>query len=397
MDNNIFTKLFQSLWYRLHSRSFPQLRTYMSQGNNIATHISAFSYGNAGDTLLPVVLRDLFNDSIGVKKWHGKNVHKIVSKTDVYRFNEDDFIIIGGGGLFLADTSPNEASGWQWNCSIEMLNRINKPLIGFALGYNRFRGQEEFKPIFTEHLTQFVNRAIFIGIRNHGSIEALKQYLPTEELRSKLSFQPCMTTLISKIYPNLRDFSIKENFIAINCAFDRIQLRSLDDEYLFAIARVAKQLSTKTSIKYYSHMEHDKNALRYFDEIGVPYELVELNNVRQIVECYSRPRLVIGMRGHAQMIPFGCRTPILSIISHDKMQWFLDDIGHSDWGVDVLDTQFEHKLSVRANTIYDHYIHYMKEIEEAKEKLWDITQKNMKTIKTTIINYHKNEKSKNNC
>lgn len=381
---NLITKIIDSVKYRIRSHTFPQISHYKPKGNYCVTHISAFSYGNAGDTLLPVVLRDLFNDSIGIRYWHGKNVHKHVSASDIKHYNEDDFIIIGGGGLFLADTSPNDISGWQWNCSQGMLQKIEKPLIGFALGYNRFRGQEDFKPIFAKHLTQFVSKAVFVGIRNHGSIEALKLYLPTEELRSKLVFQPCMTTLISKIYPSLRDFSSKEDFVAINCALDRKQLRSFDDNYLYSIARVAKQLSERTKIKYYSHMEKDKEALRYFDQVGVPYELVELNDVKQIIDCYSRPRLVIGMRGHAQMIPFGCSTPICSIISHDKMQWFLDDIGHADWGADVKDADFEQKLSLCANKIYDNYLKYIQDIEEAKVYLWNITQKNMISIKTSI-------------
>ena len=45
---------------------FPFLIKSQPKGEKRAVHISAFSYGNAGDTLLPVVLRDLFNDTIGI-------------------------------------------------------------------------------------------------------------------------------------------------------------------------------------------------------------------------------------------------------------------------------------------------------------------------------------------
>lgn len=386
MSESLLSKIAKSVKYRIRSHTFPQLSRYEAKGDYKATHISAFSYGNAGDTLLPVVLRDLFNASLGVRQWHGRNVHKLVTPSEVERYNRDDFVVIGGGGLFLSDTQPNDTSGWQWNCSIEMLQGIKKPLIGFALGYNRFRGQKEFKPVFAKHLTQFVSQAAFVGIRNHGSIERLSDYLPTEELRSKLVFQPCMTTLISRIYPSLRDYSLKDDFIAINCALDRKELRSAGDGYLYSIARVAKQLSEKTKIKYYSHLEKDKEALQYFDKVGVPYELVELSDVRQIVDCYSRPRLVLGMRGHAQMIPFGCSTPVFSIISHDKMQWFLSDIGHPDWGADVLDPEFENKLLTYANRIYDNYKGYIGLIEKAKEQLWNVTQENMELIKTKLNN-----------
>ena len=90
------------------------------------------------------------------------------------------------------------------------------------------------------------------------------------------------------------------------------------------------------------------------------------------------------MRGHAQMIPFGCGTPILSVVSHDKMQWFLDDIGHPGWGVDVQDPEFEQKLMSLADDVYDNYTLYMEYIANSKEVLWEITQKNMEAIKAII-------------
>lgn len=368
----------------IFDKPFPSIVKYVPNGKYIASHISAFGRGNSGNTLLPVVLRDLFNSVIGVKVWHGYHVREAVDEKSVRRYNEDDFILIGGGGLFISDTYANDVSGWQWNCSIQNLLKIEKPIVCFAVGYNRFRGQKEFKPIFTEHLNRFVEKAVFVGIRNHGSIEALKNYLKEDELKKKLFFQPCMTTLISKIYPSYHDFTQKDEFIALNCAFDRQMLRANSDEYLKSIARVVKELSKRAKIKYFCHMSHDKNALPYLEAQGVEYELVELKDVKQIIECYSKARLVIGMRGHAQMIPFGCCTPILSIVSHDKMQWFLDDIHHPEWGVDVNDIDFESKLLEKANKQYDNYKKCIEQIEREKEKMWEITMDNMLFIKKSI-------------
>lgn len=369
-------------------RYFPQKLPVILQsekyGSLRATHISAFSYGNAGDTLLPVVLRDLFHQFLGVKEWRSQHVYKTVSGQDIKKINDCDFVVIGGGGLFLCDTNPNQLSGWQWSCSLERLNEIKSPIIAFAIGYNRFRGQQDFAPIFTEHLNLFVEKAAFVGIRNHGSIEALKHYLCSEELKAKLIYQPCMTTLIAKIYPSFTDYSQKDDFVAFNCAFDRQQLRSSDDSYLYSIARVALELSKITKVKYYSHMESDKRALSYFDELKVPYELVEMHDVKKMIIDYSRPRLVIGMRGHAQMIPFGCQTPILSIISHDKMQWFLDDIRHPEWGADVTSNDFEKQLLEKSVDYYSNSQKHHEEIIIQQERLWDITIENMKAINRAI-------------
>ena len=369
-----------------HSGRVPCLagHPFTSPRGLTVTHISAFSHDNAGDLFLPVALRNLFNDNIPVKEWIGRHVHEVVSKGDVKRFGKSDFIVIGGGGLFLADTNPNELSGWQWSCGMDNLRDIQAPLIAFAIGYNRFRGQKEFAPIFTEHLNAFVEKAVFVGIRNHGSIRKLREYLRTEELRDKLVFQPCMTTLTSLLYKDLCDYGKKEDFIAFNCAFDRQELRRNDEAVLAQIADVALRLSNHAGIRYYSHMPSDEKVLPFFDKVGVEYQLVRLRDVRQTIMEYARPRLVIGMRGHAQMIPFGCNTPILSVISHDKMQWFLDDIHHPEWGVDVLDSSFGSRLYTKAKALFESTEELIPVLKEEQRYLWDITRKNMDEIKSTI-------------
>jgi polysaccharide pyruvyl transferase WcaK-like protein len=369
----------KSKYYR-HKKSFPRLVKYIPNGDLRLCHISAFSYRNAGDVVLPVVLRDLFNQKLGVGQWDGIHVHNAIDDNRLSLINCSNAMVIGGGGLFLKDTNPNNISGWQWPCSIDYLKKINVPILMFAVGYNRFRGQEEFDPIFRENLNEFVRKAAFIGIRNHGSIEKLKGYLDSSELKDKLTYQPCMTTLISKIYPELTDYNTKEDFIAVNCAFDRENLRFYSQEVLKSIARVVKKMSGITTIKYYSHVRSDKKILSYFDDLNIPYELIELYSPKSVINAYSKPRLVIGMRGHAQLIPFGCKTPIISIISHDKMKWFLEDIDHPNWGVDVVNPDFENQLLEKANDFYTNYQASISEISVQQEKLWGVTQNNMKRI-----------------
>ena len=364
--------------------NMPSLLKKRIPGNFVCTHVSSFNYGNTGDLYLPVILRDLFNAKIGICKWYGKHVHKIVTDEDLRTYNRSDFVLIGGGGLFLKDTNPNDLSGWQWSCDIEHLKRIKKPIIMFAVGYNRFRGQEDFDPIFKEHINLFVEKAEFIGLRNHGSIESIKSYLDNFELKKKLVFQPCMTTLTSCIYPYLEKYDKKENCIAFNCAFDRSELRKNNEKILEAIAKVALALSKDTKIRYYSHVISDEQILPYFDAIGVKYELVHFHTVRDIVREYTKPRLVIGMRGHAQMIPFGCNTPILSIISHDKMKWFLDDIHHPEWGVDVLEPNFEELLLQKAKKLYMETDSLFPILVKEQQYLNEITIDNIAKIRTII-------------
>ena len=151
----------------LQLKGIPKIIEPNLKGKLNLIHYSAFSYGNAGDVILPIVLRDLFNLRLSIKSWKSIHVKENVDDNLVVKTNKSNAMVIGGGGLFLKDSHPNDVSGWQWNCSLDSLCKINVPIIMFAVGYNRFRGQEEFNPIFSEHLNNFVAKASFIGIRNH--------------------------------------------------------------------------------------------------------------------------------------------------------------------------------------------------------------------------------------
>ena len=193
-----------------------------------------------------------------------------------------------------------------------------------------------------------------------------------------------MTTVISNLYPNLVEYDKKEDFIAFNCAFDREKLRFDSESSLISIAKVAKKISKITKIKYFSHMPTDEKILLYFDKYNVEYTLITFHDPVEMISYYSKARLVIGMRGHAQMIPFGCRTSILSIISHDKLQFFLDDIGKSQWSVELKDDKIEEKLYDKALDLYTNFKENNQYISEVQKDFWKITQKNLEYIKKEI-------------
>ncbi|MCB0688267.1 MAG: polysaccharide pyruvyl transferase family protein, partial [Saprospiraceae bacterium] len=353
------------------------------KGNNL-THMAYFGHYNAGDSLIPVMLRDLFDQQIGQNKWHKRPLDSLVNSDVVKSINQRQALIIGGGGLFLKDTNRNQLSGWQWSCDLENLRKIEVPIILFAVGYNRFRGQEDFDPIFSRHLQILIEKAQFVGIREYGSIEKIKKYLPSE-LHGKLKYQPCMTTLASRLYgKQVRDQSTPR-FISLNCAFDRTRMRFGDHmgEKLAALARVMKQVSQLIPIRYYAHHETDEYFLPFLDAAGVDYTLIRLYRQppKVVLDAYCLPVMAIGMRGHAQMIPFGCNRPILSIITHNKLQYFLEDIQCSDCGIDIEDSAFEEKLIVIFQKILNNIEFYEARIKEQQRLLWKVTLNNFTELR----------------
>jgi len=341
----------------------------------------AHFHQNAGDALLPIALRDLFSTVYGPVDWRGQHVARVVDEGSRRSFASARGIVVGGGGLFLRDTNPNSLSGWQWSCSVDSLRALPVPVVLFAVGYNRFRGQPDFEPVFSEHLTELAQRAPFLGMRNGGSVRAVRQYLPPE-LHDQVRFQPCPTTLCSRIYPTMtRRSSRVAPFVALNCAFDRRDLRFGDDEHrvLDGIAGAIAALHQVVEVKVFAHHPSDEQVLPALARHGVRAEVVRLYEVPGdvVLRNYSNALFSIGMRGHAQLIPFGCGRPIVSLVSHDKMWFLLDDIEHCDWGVEVQDPDLEAKLLQIATGHLDHLDEVQAEVAGAQQRFWDVTYTNL--------------------
>jgi hypothetical protein len=271
------------------------------------------------------------------------------------------------------------------------LDRIEVPLALFSVGYNRFRGQPDFGPVFERHLRLLTQKSVFIGLRNTGSVQAIRGYLP-ESLHHKIRFQPCPTTLCRRLYPEVCQSAreaVDRPFIALNCAFDRIDLRLgiRKDDILMGLAVAIRELARSFPIAVYSHLEEDEKVLPYLDRVGVPYRLERLRDVqpRDVVEAYSKPALVIGMRGHAQMIPFGCGVPIVSLISHDKMKWFLEDIGRPDWGLEMVSEDFSTNLVVSAFRVMNDSRQVAQDIESIQGNLWEVTRRNVADFMSAVL------------
>jgi len=348
------------------------------------SHVAFYNPYNAGDTLLPVTVRDLIARCAEPIAWRSAHAHFPVDQRELGAINDSRGVIIGGGGLLLRDTLPGSHSGWQWNCGLDALRRIDAPLAVFAVGYNRFRGQEDFDSRFAESLQALVEKAVFVGLRNRGSMQSVREYLP-EHLWEKIEFQPCPTTLLRRLYPDQFDWRPDgDAAIAVNCAFDRDALRfgANKDAILRRLAAAVAELGRICRVRYFAHTHGDEAFVPYLKRAGVRFRLERLYRMtpREIVGRYASCSLAIGMRGHAQMIPFGCGTPILSLISHDKVRWFLDDIGAVEWGMDLRDEQCGDMLVDRAHGLLDEAEGVRKRILAMQQRLWDRSCENAATV-----------------
>ena len=316
------------------------------------------------------------------------NLHNIVDQKLIDTINKTDALIIGGGGLFLKDTNKNDISGWQWPCSIENLKKIKVPIIIYAVGYNRFRNQEDFEPFFKDNINELFKQSSFIGLRNHGSINSVKEYMETNELANKILYQPCSTTLLNDYYPYYyKRETNKIKKIAFNIAFDRHYMRygsaDIENKILNSVCAVIKKLiNDGFEVVLLGHVTNDIEFDIWLKANDIYLDYISLIGVdlHKCIEVYRTFDLVAGTRGHSQMIPFGLNIPIISLISHDKLRYFLEDNDLNEKGIELNSSNLEFELYHLITKELKHKTDFSSKQDEIR----NITNINLSNIKKSI-------------
>ncbi|UYQ64009.1 glycosyltransferase [Streptomyces peucetius] len=344
--------------------------------------------GNAGDKLLPETVRLGFGTDTTSRRWHSVHAHRLFDRAALKRVNERRGLVIGGGGLFIPDTMPNGNSAWQWNVADEQLRGIDVPIMVYAVGFNAFDGQSYRAGRFRESLRLLVEKSAFFGLRNHGSIAKVRAMLP-DHLHDKVRFQPCPTTVSRQLVPGWSDPAHREDTVLLNAAYDRAGLRFGHDygHFLAEIAKAVRNIGAHTEVRCAAHsLDDERIAFDLRREYGISLPVIPMYDFDNdaIRDLYAKTRLVIGMRGHAGMIPFGVGTPIISLISHPKMAYFLADIERPEWGVSVHDRNLGAVLTERAIGILDSHAATVADVHERQQTLWKVTEANASDLRAIL-------------
>ena len=369
----------------------------LQQGGIELSHAAFYvdNYGNYGDELLPVAVRESVSHLRPVGGWSGYHVHQVFDDECVEQVNATQGLLVGGGGLFLPDTSPNGNSGWQWNVPRSSLDRLKVPLGLIAVGYNLFDGQTIAGDLFRESVIATVDRADFVGLRNHGSIERVRELLP-ESLREKVTYLPCPTTILGCLpdsgfedVPGPVRSAHEKPLVYLNVAYDRASLRFKEGygDFVAAINRFIGTLGDRAEVRVAAHTIPDEQiAVDLYREYGTRIGVDSFNRdgIAGATKHYREASLVIGMRGHAGMIPFGLGTPILSLVSHPKLQYFLDDVGHPEWGVRVDSPNLSTELLELTESVLDDETGARKAVTAARDGLYRTFTSNLKPFLASL-------------
>lgn len=387
LEDGIF-RLAQKIKFFTKQRSYINAEKVGNVGGDKIAHVTYHIVANTGDTVLSQCVRKTLQQVLLVKEWELINIRHDVTQEEIDLINQCKKLIIGGGGLFLPDTNENTISGWQWAISPNDLQKITAKICVYSVGYNYFRGQTP-SPLFIQSLNILVEKSSFFGLRNVGSVNAVKE-LVSPQFCDKIVYQPCTTTLARILFKEQLATKKETKNIAINMAFDREERRYGDNDskntILNQVAVAIKAIENKGyKIHYVCHCRDDDRFLPYLKTHMVHYKLTDLSAQfpDKVFDFYNKMDLVLGMRGHAQMIPFGLNCEIISLGTHDKMKWFLEDIDALDWYID-LQRNYSNISDIILNKFCDiHEVNHNNTLERllyAQNKLWDITCHNLDVI-----------------
>ena len=353
--------------------------------------------GNFGDVMLPIAVRACLTSAIPNARWSALHAHQVFDLERARWANENlDAVVIGGGGLFLPDTAPNGHSGWQWNVTDEALDELRIPIVVYTVGYNLFPGQRFFGDRFESSVKKLIEKAEFVGLRNHGSVDSVSRVVGPG-LASKIEFLPCVTTVYGPLTGRVKpedgsraEAGASRPIAYLNIAFDREELRFGDgyEAFVDELAAFINAVSDRVEVRCLAHVYADERIahdLRRNHGVRIRVEALQLLEPDAALNLLERAAVVVGMRGHAGMIPFGVGTPIVSIISHSKLRFFLDDIKHPEWGVDADDPQLGRKLTTLVTDIVADQPRYRREVAAAREVLKHIADSANARIAEAIV------------
>ena len=279
--------------------------------------------------------------------------------------DECDLMLLGAGGMIFNRPQDESASGWAFNISVEKLKEIKVPMVVYGIGYNKFYfDTNEWPEYMGNHLRTLQNKAKIFSTRDEGSRQMLHKAFGLNLNKTEIIPDPGMRHFDRHIeIPGLKkDCSI----IGLNWAGDRPDERFTKpweknrkyflDTLREVLIKVVKEENAQ--VLYIPHLEDVDVSIFEELKIGFPKgSIISLydqlphlyppageimyHNVPFMTNVYRQVDLVLGMRGHSCIFPFGAGTKFIPIGSHNKVIYFADDVGIPNYAIRMIDQKIE--------------------------------------------------------
>lgn len=293
-----------------------------------------------------------------------------------------DLLFLGGGGFIFHNASNPSSSGWQFKIKQKHIKKIKIPIACYGLGYNKFPHSPEYPEYMWDNLAEFFEKAEVVSVRNYGTLNALRE---NHIYTSDISVVPDSAMFLKSFKYKHECLKTKKLKIGVNWATDREEQRfesELDstlamETFFGALNEVAENHNAR--IYLIDHLRREDRNKGTKDKLHRIAKQMLGKNVRIMfneasnlfppsyftadffTDIYRQMDFTFGMRGHANIIPFGQNTPPIGLGAHNKVKWFLETINMSDFLIDLNSSKEEIEDDVIS--LSNHYVENLNKIE----------------------------------
>lgn len=304
-----------------------------------------------------------------------------------------DLLMIGGGGFIMGQ--KKDTSGIALPFEISLLQKLKIPIVVYAIGYNLFYGEAlRNARALSALIAQIRDLGGLFSVRNDGSKERLEKDLGSAAMDSvwEVPDPGLFVPIEPMLHPQIRS---GQRNIVLQLAGDRLASRFMKDsdersggmfgalkkrrrqpepEGVAAvwevIAKVCNRISSTHEVNFIlaPHIHSDLGIAqdfilasrkipppRYFSgfRLEVAGVLRGTRSASGYFDLYRQADLVVGMRGHSMIVSVGAGTPCVGIVSHPKVEGFLQDCGLEKWSANIMDTNLEDSLVEKIGMLLD--------------------------------------------
>ena len=323
----------------------------------IIWHCGGWS-NNYGDRALQIATTKIMRDRAPVgtelRFVYVDNQNTYFSPQVIAKMNaEADMLLLGGGGFIFHRPQDNSHSGWQFNIETSDIATITVPIAVYGIGYNKFPYDHlGFPGYMWDSVKEVVDQSVAFSVRNNGTYDVMEE---NGVDMTNITVVPD-AAVFAEADPYTKDCLEHDKLkFGFNWATDRWNQRFYTDvdgnneatNKLDTVLSVLKEKAVEHGAYVYL-MEHlmpnesnqlDKGLLQdrfksilgsdgyvvaedMAEELYPPYDY----KAGMFVDIYRQMDLVVGMRGHSNIVAFGQNTPCVGIGEHNKVKWFLDDV-----------------------------------------------------------------------
>jgi len=377
-------------------------------------HVGAWA-NNVGDRVLQESTQSLFRNyfSEHVRFVSVNCQQTYFSEALINKINANaDLLLIGGGGLLFHRPMDSSCSGWQFNIQTNNIKKISVPVVVYGIGFNKFPHDNHIFPdSMWENLSEVINKSSLFSVRNIGTKNTIISELSKNNfsINKEIDIVPDAGMFIGANEFGSKVFDNPIN-IGLNWATDRPEQRF--GNYDSAVSALNNTLNMIKSIaEYYDgakvfvieHLtENDlnrcmKNELHllvdkilgsqacvisreFGQELYPPFDY----NAGFFADIYKKMNVVFGARGHANIIPFGQNTPFIGIGEHNKVSWFLKEIGMDNNFIDLKNSDSFDAGSEIAKKMIEHPNEYKTHMTAELKRLHTINEEFIKKVVSLV-------------